>query len=609
MRRRTFLASTAAAAVCAAAPRALRAKGHEFAAGEDGFRLDGRPLVIRSGSMHYPRVPRPYWRDRMRKLRALGLNTVCSYVFWNLHEPRPGAFDFTGQNDLAAYVKTAQEEGLYVILRPGPYVCTEWDFGGFPAWLLRPPGVRVRSRDPRFLEASARYLKRVGAEVAHLQVERGGPILMVQVENEYGSYGDDLVYLGAIRDQIRAAGFRGVLYTSNGPGAKMLRGGSLPGLTSVINFGDDDNPEPAFAELKKFRATGPRMCGEYWCGWFDHWGERHHTTPPEHAARGLDWMLSRGISCNLYMAHGGTSFGFMAGANYGRNYEPDTSSYDYDAPIDEAGRPTAKFTAIRAVMEQHLPAGERLPELPAALPMISIPEFELAEFAPLRAALGVPQSAPAPLPMEALGQNYGLVLYRTQLPAAGQGTLQPLELRDYARVYVNGREMAELDRSRGRVTAEITAAAGDRLELLAENMGRINFGSKLADNQQGITASVRWNGTRLSGWEMYPLPLADVSRLPFTAGAAAGPGLYRGSLVLQAVGDTFLDMSGWDKGYVWVNGHNLGRFWRRGPQQSLFLPGCWLRRGRNEVIVFDYTPQAAPRLSASPEQRFGSGQL
>ena len=264
------------------------------------------------------------------------------------------------------------------------------------------------------------------------------------------------------------------------------------------------------------------------------------------------------------------------------------------------------LTGLRAPgLSSSVPAGERLPEVPAALPTIEIPEFGLKEFAPLAAALGIPQLSPAPLPMEALGQGYGMVLYRTRLQEAGQGTLQPMELRDYARVYVNGREMAVLDRSRGEVTAEITAGAGDRLELLVENMGRINFGSKLADNQQGITDRVLWNGTQLSDWEMYPLPLQEVSRLPFAARAAAGAGFYRGGFNLAKAGDTFLDMSGWDMGCVWVNGHNLGRFWRRGPQQSLFLPGCWLRRGRNEVIVFDYTPHASPRISASPEPRFG----
>lgn len=571
--------------------------------------LDGKPFVVRSGSMHYPRVPRPYWRDRMRKLRALGLNAVCTYVFWNLHEPRPGEFDFGGQNDLAAYVKTAQEEGLFVILRPGPYVCTEWDFGGFPAWLLRTPEVQVRSRDSRFLAASARYLKRVGEEVAHLEIARGGPIVLVQVENEYGSYGHDLAYLGAIRDQIRAAGFRGALYTSNGPGQRMLQGGSLPELTSVINFGDDDDPEKAFAELKKFRAGGPRMCGEYWCGWFDHWGEKHHATPPDHASRGLDWMLSQGISCNLYMAHGGTSFGFMAGANQGRSYEPDTTSYDYDAPIDEAGRPTAKFDAIRKVIERHLPAGEKLPAPPRALPQIAIPEFELREFAPLEQLLTAPRRWGQPLAMEELGQSYGMVMYRTRLKSAQAGTLEPLELRDYGRVYLNGREAAVLDRSQGKVTAEVTAGSGDRLDILVENMGRINFGAKLPDNRQGITERVRLDGVELNGWEIFSLPLEQFGGLRFTVSQAAGPGFYRGQFRLAEVGDTFLDLNGWDKGYVWVNGHNLGRYWRRGPQQRLFLPGCWLQRGNNEVMVFDYTRQRAPRLSASPASRFGSGQI
>lgn len=606
MRRRQFLKASVAAAAALALPRAWAKGGHRFEAGSSGFLLDGSPFVIRSGSMHYPRVPRPYWRDRMRKLRALGLNTVCTYVFWNLHEPEPGRFDFNGQNDLAAYLRTAQEEGLWVILRPGPYVCTEWDFGGFPAWLLAPPAMRVRTADQKFLQASQRYLLEVGAQVAHLEAARGGPILLVQVENEYGSFGGDHGYLAAVRDQIREAGFRGPLYTSNGPGQKMLANGSLPDLTSVINFGDGDDPARAFAELEKFRAHGPRMCGEYWDGWFDHWGEKHHTTPPEDAARGLDWMLSRGISCNLYMAHGGTSFGFMAGANYGRSYEPDTTSYDYDAPIDEAGRPTAKFSALRAIIEKHLPRGERLPELPAALPAITIPEFTLREYAPLEQLLRAPYTARRPLPMEVLGQAYGLIWYRTRMQDAVADTLQPLELRDYARAYVNGRELGELERSRQHVTLPVRLAAGDRLDILVENMGRINFGAKLQDNLQGITERVLVGQQELTDWEVYALPLRDLSGLRYSAQVGSGPGFHRARFTLAQTGDTFLDVRGCGKGCVWVNGHNLGRYWDRGPQQTLFLPGCWLRRGTNEVVVFCWSAANPCRLQGLRDPIYAS---
>ncbi|HUX66543.1 MAG TPA: glycoside hydrolase family 35 protein [Terriglobales bacterium] len=608
MRRRHFLARAAAAAAGAMLPRWAWGKpaGHRFAVAGDQFTLDGGPVVLRSGEMHYPRVPRPYWRDRMRKLRALGLNTLCTYVFWNAHEPRPGEFDFSGNLDLAAYLRTAQQEGLWVILRPGPYVCTEWDFGGFPAWLLQSPGMRVRSASPRFLEAADGYLRRLGREVGGLQITRGGPVVLVQVENEYGSYGDDHDYMAAIRDLIRGAGFEVPLYTADGPSRRDLGGGALPDLPCAINFGDTDAPEQAFAARARVRPSGPRLCGEYWVGWFDHWGERHHTTPPAHAAAGLDWMLGQGISCNLYMAHGGTSFGFMAGANFGRTYQPDTSSYDYDAPIDEAGRPTPKFDALRAVIEQHLAPGEHLPALPPPLPAIEIPAFELGERAPLSQLYGTPRHAPQPLTMEALGQAYGLIWYRTEIAAAAQGRLEPYDLRDYARVYQGEHALGVIDRSLGQTAAQVELQAGVPLDIVVENMGRINFGPHLQDNRHGITERVLFNAAELKNWSMVPLPLDDLGRLRFSAGTGPGPAFYRGRFELAALGDTFLDMRAWGKGYVWVNGHNLGRFWNRGPQQSLFLPGCWLRRGGNEVIVFDWEPQGKRQLTGKRDPLFAT---
>ncbi len=613
MRRRTFLESAAAAAALAALPPAARAaapRPHRFRFGAHAFELDGRRIVLRSGSMHYPRVPRPYWRDRLRKLRAMGLNTLCTYVFWNEHEPRPGEFDFTGQRDVAAYVRMARQEGLWVLLRPGPYVCSEWDFGGFPAWLLATAGLEVRSRDPRFLAAAGRYFQRLGQELAPLEAERGGPILMVQVENEYGSYGSDLDYLAAIRGLIRQAGFRAPLYTSNGPGMAMLRHGSLPDCASVINFGDGDSPEKAFAVLKRFRPQGPRMCGEFWDGWFDHWGERHHTTPPARSAAGLDWMLAHGISCNLYMAHGGTSFGFMAGANFDRRYQPDTTSYDYDAPLDEAGRPTPKFHALRAVLRKHLDPGEHLPDLPPPLAAVSIPWFDLTGRAPLAQLLQSGRPGPQPLPMEALGQSYGLVWYRTEIAADAAGKLAPRALRSYARVYQNGRLLGEIDRSRGHAGLEVSLRGGETLDIVVECMGRVNFGPRLPRQRQGITQRVLLAGVELPGWTMFSLPLDDLSSLRFAPLADAGdgppgPAFYHATFTPAAAGDCFLDLRGWGKGYVWVNGHHLGRYWERGPQRSLFLPGCWLRPGPNEVIVFDWDANRPRRLRAVPDAIFG----
>jgi len=581
MKRRDFLASTLAL------PAFAQPKARSFSWKGDQFLLNGAPFVIRSGEMHYPRVPRPYWRDRMRKMRAMGLNALCTYVFWNLHEPQPGKFDFTGNLDLAEYIRTAQAEGLYVLLRPGPYICTEWDFGGLPSWLLHTPDIKVRSADPRFLTAAARYLTQVGKEAAALQIHRGGPILMVQVENEYGSFGNDKEYMGAVRHMIQDAGFDCQLYTSDGSGKSNLAGGTLDGVLSVINFGDGSNVEREFANFAAFRQNVPRMCGEFWYGWFDHWGEQHHTSKPKPGADGVEWMLSRGISFNLYMAHGGTTFGFMSGANWSRAYQPDTSAYDYDAPLDEAGRPTAKFHAIRDVTMKHLGAGETLPELPAPLPMIAIPRFELTESAPLAARLPKAISSQKPLTMEAVGQDYGFILYRHRPARALKGTLEVTEARDYAVISQGEKRLGVLDRRQRQSKLEVELTAGEPLDILVENMGRINFGPQLVADRKGITEKVTLNGDELTPWEIYPLPIPDPARWPFSTKPAAAPALHRGTFRLTAIGDTFLDMRGWGKGIVWINGHNLGRYWRIGPQQSLFVPAPWLNPGANQIIVLD----------------------
>ena len=555
------------------------------------FLLDGQPFVIRSGEMHYPRVPRAYWRDRMRRLRALGLNTLTTYVFWNVHEREPGAFDFSGDLDVATYVRAAHEEGLWVILRPGPYVCTEWDLGGLPSWLLREPGVALRSTDPRFLEPSRRYLARLGLELAALQSTRGGPIILVQVENEYGSFGSDKVYLGAIRDQIRGAGFEVPLFTSDGPTARMLEGGTLDDVLSVVNFAADDDPEKAFATFARFRQGVPRMVGEFWTGWFDHWGRDHHVVPPETGARHLDWMLGQGISVNLYMAHGGTTFGFLPGANWDTRYWPDTTGYDYDAPIDEAGRPTPKFEAYRAVFAKHLPGGERLPPMPAALPAIEIPRIELRETAPLAQLLSSPVRSERPLTQEAIGQDYGFTLYRTRVDRNVADVLEIVEARDFAVVLSGTRVLGTLDRRLGQTSLDVRLAAGEVLDVLVENMGRINFGPRLLDDRKGLTEKVTLGGRELTGFEIYPLPLRDLSGLQFAREPATGPAFHRATFDLAAAGDTFLDLRGWGKGVAWVNGRNLGRFWRLGPQRSLYCPAPFLRQGRNEIVIFEIDDQ------------------
>lgn len=515
----------------------------------------------------------------------MGLNTISTYVFWNLHEPTKGTYDFSGQLDVAQFVREAQQEGLYVILRPGPYVCSEWDLGGLPSWLLADPKMKLRSNQEDFLQPAGKWLKRLGQELAPLQITRGGLILAVQVENEYGSFGSDKAYISRIRDLLAGAGFDGaILYTADGPSE--LRYGTLPDLPAVANFGPG-YVEQAFSALHKFRPSGPLMSGEYWDGWFDHWGEAHNVTDAKQQAQELDWMLAHGYSLNLYMFEGGTSFGFMAGANYGKAYEPDTTSYDYDAPLDEAGRPTRKYFLFRDVILRHSQDARLLP-VPLPLPMIEIPAFQLTEWASLWKRLGQPTESEHPKTMEQVGQAYGYILYRTRVDGPAQGILTINEVHDHATVFVDGHPVGALDRrlDQSSIPIEIPPGAG-ALDILVENLGRINFGPKLLDDRKGITQSVTLDGRELKRWKIYPLPMNDPTSLDFSTSAATTPAFYKGTFALKRTGDTFLDVSALGMGVAWVNGHNLGRFWNIGPQQTLYVPGAWLKKGRNDVIIFD----------------------
>ena len=533
----------------ASTPLVLQAQArHTFGVQGDRFVLDGKPFVVRSGEMHYARIPRAYWRDRMKKMRAMGLNTLCMYSFWNAHEPRPGEFHFEDNLDIAAFIRTAQEEGLWVIVRPGPYSCAEWEAGGFPAWLWAAPDIKVRSTDPRFLAPAKRYIQRLLAEVVPLQISHGGPVIMVQVENEYGSFGKDKVYIGAIREMIQSSGIDAMLYTSDGSLDYMLAGGTLPDLPSVVNFGGA--PQQEFANFAKFRTGVPLMCGEYWVGWFDHWGEKHHTGDNAVHLAGIEWMLQRNIGFNLYMVHGGTSFGFMNGANWDKVYQPDVSSYDYDSPIDEAGRIAPKFHLYRDAIKKYLPPGEALPPLPAPLPSIEIPSFELKECAPMFALLGKPVTAERPKKFEELGQDYGFLLYRAAPRKAVAAKLEITELRDYAVILEGSKTLGTLDRRLAQSAIEITLDGSAPLDILVENMGRLNFGPKMVDDRKGITEKVTLAGAELTGWQMYSLPLKDLRGLKFSARQQAGPAFHRGFFQLKETGATHLDMRGSAKGCV-----------------------------------------------------------
>jgi beta-galactosidase len=576
-----MFALLSAFAVMQSAPQTFSVQG-------DQFILNGKPFQIHSGEMHYPRVPEAEWRVRMKMARAMGLNTICTYVFWNAHERRPGEWDFSGNLNVAKFVRTAQEEGLYVLLRPGPYVCTEWDLGGLPSWLLKDRSFQIRSKAPEFMKATQAYFKRLGEEVVPLLIENGGPIIMTQVENEYGSYGKDKVYLGGVRDALRQAGFKGTLFTSDGPGVGYLEGGTLPDVTPVINFGG--GAPKAFQELEKFRKGTPKMIGEFWAGWFDHWGKRHHTSTIAANVADLDWCLKNGVSFSIYMFHGGTNFGWMQGANGGRNdFNVDTTSYDYDSALDESGRVTPKFMAFRELLQKYSKAP--LPPIPAMPDPIEVPTFSLK--AEGTALSGKTARKVKDLPtFEDLDQAHGIVRYRATSPVGGKLTLTTGGVFDYARVLVNGKLAGIMDRRRNQKSVEITVGKGDRLEIDVETLSRINFGEMIPHERKGLKGPVLLGETELKSWEVegYPLDVAP------SGGKGSGPIVYRGSFTLASTGDTFFDMRAWNKGFVWLNGRNLGRFWKIGPQQTLFVPRSWLKKGKNEVVVMDDEGTASPTI-------------
>jgi beta-galactosidase len=506
-----------------------------------------------------------------------------------LHEPAPGKFDFSGQNDVAEFIREAQQEGLFVILRPGPYVCAEWDFGGLPAWLLREPGMQVRSRNPLFMAATTQWFHRLGKELAPLQSAYGGPIIAVQVENEYGSFGKDHEYMEQIYHLVIDSGFdRAMLYTADG--ADELPNGSLAELPAVINFGSGD-AKTEFAKLAKLRPNGPKMNGEFWDGWFDHWGDKHHTTVPAVDVADLKWMLKQGYSVNLYMFEGGTSFGWMNGANIdGGNYQPTVTSYDYDAPVSESGELTKKFYLMRDAIREA--TGKTPPAPPAPLPVKALPAVKLERTASIWSALPKPIESGQILSMEDVGQSYGYILYRTVIEHAQTADLHIDELHSYAKVYLDGALVGTLDRRLGQSSLPITTThEKTRLDILVENTGRVNFGHEFPNERAGITHLVTLGDATLAGWQIYPLPMEKVDALKYADGSCAGACFYQASFDVDEPADTFVDTRQLGKGEVWINGQPLGRFWNIGPQRTLYLPAPWLKKGRNQIVVFDLDGQ------------------
>ncbi|MFL0389659.1 glycoside hydrolase family 35 protein [Curtobacterium sp. 179-B 9B NHS] len=590
-----------------------------FAIGDSDFLLDGEPHRVLSGAIHYFRVHPDLWQDRIRKAKLMGLNTIETYVAWNAHAPRPGVFDLTGGLDLGRFLDLVAAEGMHAIVRPGPYICAEWSNGGLPYWLFADGTVGVRRNEPGFLAAVREYLEHLAPVLVPRQIDQGGPIVLVQVENEYGAYGSDASYLRALEEMHRAIGLTVPFTSVDQPMDSMLEDGSLPSLHKTGSFGSRSTER--LARLRQAQPTGPLMCSEFWDGWFDSWGEHHHTTPASASASDLDDLLAAGGSVNIYMFHGGSNFGFTNGANDKGVYRPIATSYDYDAPLDEAGRPTAKFHAFRSVIERYAP----VPPLPESMREGGSGRLESYDRSSGREARVTPATDLAvrldrvaslrsllptladwsthdePPTFDALGAASGFVLYRTEVDLPDGGVLTVgTEVRDRAVVSVDGVVVGVLEREHHDRAIALPPVTGT-LELLVEDQGRVDYGPRIGE-PKGLIGGVAVDGVPLARWSASPLALdpiapAAVDQLaalvPTDGDVLAGPVLAAGSFDLTSTEDRYLSLDGFRKGVAWVNGFCLGRYWSRGPQQTLAVPGPVLRAGRNEVVVFELHASAS----------------
>ncbi|MDX6182644.1 beta-galactosidase [Flavobacterium sp. Fl-77] len=572
-----------------------QSKGFSISDGE--FRQDGKVIKIHSGEMHYERIPREYWRHRLQMLKAMGMNTVATYVFWNYHEIEPGVWDFqTGNKDLAEFIRIAKSEGLFVILRPGPYACGEWEFGGYTWWLQNNTELMIRTNNKAFLEACKTYLQHLYAEIKGLFASEGGPIIMVQVENEFGSYvsqrtdikaSDHKDYKNAIYNLLKETGFKGPFFTSDG--TWLFEDGVIEGILPTAN--GETNLDNLKKQVNKYnKGQGPYMVAEFYSGWLDHWAEPFVKIGTDEIVSQTKKYLDAGVSFNYYMVHGGTNFGFTSGANYNleSNIQPDLTSYDYDAPISEAGWPTPKFMAIREVMQQF--SKTKLAPIPEKIPFVKYPNQAVKASMDILSWIKKEKAVVSdqPLTFEKLGQGNGYVLYRKRFTQPIIGTLKIDGLRDFAVVYVNGVNVGELNRVFNKYELAVSIPFNGILEILVENMGRINYGAEIVHNTKGIISPIFINDYEISGgWEMYKMPMNEVPIIKNEMVKLGRPVVYESILNIDKPADTFLDMTDWGKGIVFVNGHNLGRYWKVGPQQTLYVPGCWLKSGQNSIVIYD----------------------
>ncbi|BCW60400.1 beta-galactosidase family protein [Arthrobacter sp. StoSoilB20] len=580
-----------------------------FEIGDQDFLLNDRPFRILSGAIHYFRVHPDLWADRIHKARLMGLNTIETYVPWNEHSPFPGAFIADGGLDLGRFLDLVADAGMHAIVRPGPYICAEWDNGGLPAWLFTDPTVGVRSSEPGYLAAVSSYMEAVLAVVVPRQITQGGPVIMFQIENEYGAYGDDKAYLQHLVDLSKRLGVDVPLFTCDQPFGTMIEDGSLPELHKTGTFGSRSLERLGF--LRERQPTGPLMCAEFWNGWFDNWGTHHHTTDAAASAAELDALLTAGASVNIYMFHGGTNFGFTNGANDKGIYEPTITSYDYDAPLSEDGHPTAKYFAFRDVIAKHfpVPAEVPVPRAPAPVSVVAV-----SESVPLLSVAGSTSLVPGTIPpVERTGQYRGFYLYEVLLQ--GGGVLSFSEVRDRAQFFLDGVPVGVLSRELGERTVVIP---GDgRLQVLLEDQGRVNYGQRIGE-AKGLIGPALLNGDEVLDWEVGAVDLASLDAfraaavaLPRGAASAgvagpsisfatfeadgpgaasagvAGPSISFATFEADGPGDRFLRLDGWTKGNAFINGFNLGRYWSRGPQRTLYVPGPLIREGANELAILE----------------------